>query len=100
MTTADPVAAVRTRLKPRFEALIAYLNETDEVLAASFFTGMLVSLLQADSEDALLAVFFELSATAFMGFQFDEQSWAMADHILEEAQHIAHTFSAPADNIH
>ncbi|MEM9622123.1 MAG: hypothetical protein AAF993_10770 [Pseudomonadota bacterium] len=97
---SDPVEAVKDSLKPKFMVLIEYLNEQHEILAASFFTELLVNLTQAEEEEELLTVFFQLSSTAFMGFQFDPISWQLADEILQEAEQVAHTFSGSTQQMH
>ncbi len=96
----DAVEHVKDSLKPKFLTLIEYLNDQDEVLAASFFTELLVQLQSATEEEELLSVFINLSSTAFMGFQFDNVSWALADSILQEAEEVAHAFTAPASKAH
>ncbi len=90
----DAIATVKTELKPKLEGLIGYLNETGEVAAASFFTNILVILVGLEEEEELLALFIELSTTAFQGFFFDEASWAMTDEILAYAEQVAQTFTA------
>lgn len=97
---AQPVQAVKASLKPKFIKLIDYLNEQNEVLAASFFTDLLVHLNLANEEEELLSVFLQLSSTAFMGFRFDDISWQLADTILLEAEQVAHTFSGPTGQMH
>ena len=82
------------------QSLIEYLNDQDEVLAAAFFTELLVHLQSATEEEELLSVFINLSSTAFMGFQFDNVSWALADSILLEAEQVAHAFTASGAQAH
>ena len=84
------IATVKDDLRPKLEALIEYLNESNEVAAASFFTNILVILAGLQHEEELLALFIELSTTAFQGFLFDETSWAMTDEILAYAEQVAH----------
>lgn len=96
----DAVENVKETLRPKFLTLIEYLNDQDEVLAASFFIELLVQLQSAREEEELLSVFINLSSTAFMGFQFDTVSWALADSILQEAEQVAHAFTAPASRAH
>ncbi len=88
------VEDVKASLKPKLEQLITYLSGEHEAAAAAFFTGILTQLLAVREEEELLALFLELSTTAFMGFSFDDVSWHLTDTILQEAEYTAHAFSA------
>ena len=94
------IETVKTELKPKLERLILYLNETNEVAAASFFTNILVVLTSLTEEEQLLELFIELSTTAFQGFVFDDVSWALTDDVLMYAEQIAQTFTASPDVPH
>ncbi len=96
----EAIDTVKDHLRPRLEALIEYLNENNEVAAASFFTNILVILVGLEHEEELLALFIELSTTAFQGFLFDETSWAMTDEVLAYAEQVAHAFTASEDESH
>ena len=96
----DAIESVKSELRPRLEKLVATLNEQHEVLAASFFTNILVQLVAATEEEDLLAVFIELSGAAFQGFAYDEESWALADDILAYAQNVAEAFTADPSQPH
>ena len=96
----NAIDTVKTELRPKLERLIVYLNETNEVMAASFFTNILVVLVQLDQEEQLLELFIELSTTAFQGFMFDDESWALTDDVLMYAEQIAEAFTADQDRPH
>lgn len=96
----NAIDTVKTELRPKLERLIVYLNETNEVMAASFFTNILVVLVQLDQEEQLLELFIELSTTAFQGFMFDDESWALTDDVLMYAEQIAEAFTADQDRAH
>ena len=96
----DAIETVKNELRPKLERLIGYLNETNEIMAASFFTNILVGLVNLTEEDQLLELFIELSTTAFQGFLFDEESWALTDDVLMYAEQVAQTFTANQDNAH
>ena len=88
------IDTVKAELRPKLERLIVYLNETNEVAPASFFTNILVILVGLSEEEQLLELFIELSTTAFQGFVFDDVSWALTDDVLAYAEQIAQTFMA------
>jgi hypothetical protein len=94
------IDTVKSQLRPKLERLIVYLNETNEVAAASFFTNILVILVNLSEEEQLLELFIELSTTAFQGFVFDEISWALTDDVLLYAEQIAQTFMADQSERH
>ncbi|MCR9260292.1 MAG: hypothetical protein NXH95_11255 [Pseudomonadaceae bacterium] len=96
----NAIETVQHDLRPKLEKLVGYLNETNEVMAASFFTNILVSLTQLTEEEQLLELFIELSTTAFQGFMFDDVSWALTDDVLLYAEQIAETFTADGDQVH
>ncbi len=96
----DLIDTVKIDLRPKLESLITYLNDTDEVVAASFFTQILVGLVALSEEEQLLELFIELSTTAFQGFHFDDQSWALTDDVLMYAEQIAQTLTANQDARH
>ncbi len=94
------IQTVKSELRPKLERLIVYLNETNEVVAASFFTNILVVLVGLTEEEQLLELFIELSTTAFQGFVFDDVSWALTDDVLLYAEQVAQTFTASPDLPH
>ena len=94
------IQTVKSELRPKLERLINYLNETNEVVAASFFTNILVVLVGLTEEEQLLELFIELSTTAFQGFVFDDVSWALTDDVLLYAEQVAQTFTASPDLPH
>ena len=94
MESNPAVARVQSQLRPKMERLIEYLNDQHEIMASAFFANLTVQLLQAQSEEDLLAWCIELSTIAFVGIQYDDVSWALADEILAEAEQISLTFTA------
>ena len=96
----DAIDTVKAELRPKLERLIGYLSDTNEVMAASFFTNILVGLVNVKEEEQLLELFIELSTTAFQGFLFDEESWALTDDVLMYAEQVAQTFTASQDSAH
>ena len=66
----------------------------------AFFTNLLAILNSAQAEEELLGFFIELSSTAFVGLQFDEDSAARIDHILAYSMEIAETFSVGTESPH
>ncbi len=95
----DPVAQVKPALETGLADLLTDMMEED-LEAAVFFAGILDSLRNATNEEALLEVFINLSTTAFRGFVFSEAMVARVDVVLEQAEHIAHAFTASADVRH
>ncbi|MEE4282064.1 MAG: hypothetical protein V2I41_08970 [Pseudomonadales bacterium] len=96
----NAIESVQSDLRPKLEKLVGYLNETNEVMAASFFTNILVALVQLTEEEQLLELFIELSTTAFQGFMFDDVSWALTDDVLLYAEQVAQTFTADDNQLH
>lgn len=96
----NAIDSVRDHLAPQLHTLISYFIEQNEVNAAQFFTGILAQLNTIQYEEELLALFIELSTTAFHGFLFDDVSWAMTDEILAYSIEISATFTASANNPH
>ena len=52
------------------------------------------------THEAKIELFIELSATAFQGFVFDDESWALTDDVLMYAEQIAEAFTADQDSPH
>ena len=91
---------VSEALKPKFEELISYLDESQQVAASAFFTGLLVKLIAVRQEEELLSLFMELSTTAFIGLEFDDFSAQLIDDILLHAQEVSATFAVDSSQTH
>ena len=91
---------VSETLKPKFEELISYLDESQQVAASAFFTGLLVKLIAVREEEELLSLFMELSTTAFIGLGFDDFSAQLIDDILLHAQEVSATFAVDSSQTH
>lgn len=91
---------VKSALRPKFFELIEYLDQTEQTAACAFFTNLLTILNAATHEEELLGFFIELSSTAFVGLQFDQEAADRIDHILAYSMEIAETFSVPAHAPH
>ncbi len=94
----DAVSTVKNDLRIKLEDLLTYLNGTDQMAAAAFFTKLLVDLSNVVSEEQLLEVFIELSTTAFLGIPFDDVALEIIDDLLMTAEQIAETFSVSDSN--
>ena len=57
-----------------------------------------IQLAQAKTEADLLGWCIELSRAAFIGIDYDQVSWALADEILADAELISMTFTASSEN--
>ncbi len=96
----EAIKQVSEALKPKFEELISYLDETQQIAASAFFTGILVKLIAVKEEEHLLSLFMELSTTAFIGLEFDDFSAQLIDEILLHAQEVSATFAVDSSQTH
>ncbi|MEM7078857.1 MAG: hypothetical protein AAF513_09535 [Pseudomonadota bacterium] len=96
----DAITTVREDLKPEFTHLIEYLNDSGQLEASTFFTELLIKLVSAQDEEALLSFFLDLSTTAFVGLTFDDQAAQLIDDLLAHSMQITETFSASTDHPH
>ena len=97
----EAVIQVSQELKPKFEELISYLDDSQQVAASAFFTDLLVKLLAVkEEEEQLLSLFMELSTTAFIGLEFDDFSAQLIDEILLHAQEVSATFAVDSSQTH
>ena len=96
----EAIKQVSEALKPKFEELISYLDESQQVAASVFFTGLLVKLIAVKEEEHLLSLFMELSTTAFIGLEFDDFSAQLIDEILLHAQEVSATFAVDFSQTH
>jgi hypothetical protein len=85
-TAADPQAAV----KP---------GGADLPLCA-FFTGIRIQAQAMQAEEDVLALFFELSATAFLGFEYSGDVAKAIDELLATAEQIAFAMTASDERPH
>mgnify|MGYP003318622171 FL=1 len=96
----EAVIQISAELKPKFETLISYLEESQQVAASAFFTDLLVKLIAVKEEEHLLGLFMELSTTAFVGLEFDDFSAQLIDEILLHAQEVSATFAVDSSQTH
>jgi hypothetical protein len=78
---------------------LAFAEAADLPLRA-FFTGILLQAEAMREEDDVLALFFELSTTAFLGFQYSAELAGAIDDLLAVAERIAFTMTAPVEHPH
>ncbi len=90
----DFVESAREQLAPLISAVIDGLDHERQVLELSFFTLRLVETNQMREGGDLLALFLELSTTAFQGFSFSTEQAAQIDHLLATAENISFALSA------
>ena len=96
----EAVIQVSQELKPKFEELISYLDDSQQVAASAFFTDLLIKLIAVKEEEELLSLFMELSTTAFIGLEFDDFSAQLIDEILLHAQEVSATFAVDSSQTH
>jgi hypothetical protein len=66
----------------------------------AFFTGVLLQARAMRHEEDVLALFFELSTTAFQGFVYPPEVAEAIDDLLAAAEQIAFTMTAPHQQRH
>ena len=74
--------------------------EAADLPLQAFFTGILLQAEAMRAEDDVLALFYELSTTAYLGFQYSPEVARAIDDLLAAAERIAFTMSAPAEHPH
>lgn len=94
------VENARRQLLPHLEAVLGSFDPQAEPGPAAFFTLLMMSLRQAQDDADLMGLFFELSATAFQGFEFSSPQAERVDALLAVAESIAFTLAAPSDDPH
>lgn len=92
--TEDPVAVGLDGMTGRVFA------EAADLPLRAFFTGILLQAQAMQAEDDVLALFFELSTTAFLGFQYSADVARAIDDLLAVAERIAFTMTAPVEHPH
>jgi hypothetical protein len=92
------VAYAKAELIPQLDRLL----ELTAVEAPErwFFSGLVVQAHAMRAEEDVLALFFELSTTAFHGFAFDVEQARAIDELLVAAERIAFTMTASGDRPH
>jgi hypothetical protein len=98
--TMDLVDNARAQLEPLLEAVIRQLHAERNSAPVPFFSLLFVHLQQIQDEGDLANLFFELSTTAFQGFEFSESQAALVDQLLGVCESIAFTLSAPSTDAH
>ena len=88
------VGSAHEQLVPLISAVIDQLDSERQVLELSFFTLRLVEANQMREGGDLLALFLELSTTAFQGFSFTAAQAAQIDRLLATAEDISFALSA------
>lgn len=101
MPELDPVvAAAQAQLRPKFDALLAQLDEDGAVQQMLFFTNNLLALQHARDPMNIGELFIQLSTTAFLGFEFSPAQAVLVDELLEQAEQLAHALSADSSQAH
>lgn len=75
-------------------------SNPDDLPIVAFFTGILHRAHAMQAEEDVLDLFFELSNTAFLGFQFSPALARVVDDLLAAAERIAFTMTAPDQEPH
>jgi hypothetical protein len=92
--------AVKIELDSRLETLVEHLTVAGGGRAAAFFDRLRRATDAVEDEPDLLEVFFELSTTAFQGFDFDPLAASLIDELLAYAEQVSHAFMASTENPH
>jgi len=95
-----PVAAADAPDGVGGDGISLALAEAADLPLRAFFTGILVQAEAMREEDDVLALFFELSTTAFLGFQYSSELAGAIDDLLAAAERIAFTMTAPVEHPH
>lgn len=92
------VAYAKTELIPQIERLLE--RTASDAPERWFFSALLVQAHAMKEEEDVLALFFELSTTAFHGFEFDVEQARTIDELLVAAERIAFTMTATGERPH
>lgn len=92
------VEASRAQIEPLLTSVIDSLDAAGNAYPMTFFTRMLITLRTIEEEAELLALFFELSTTAFQGFAFSAAEARLIDALLAECEAIALTLSVGGEH--
>jgi len=94
-----PIAVDRASASP--DGLTGFVfAEAADLPMRAFFTGILLQAQAMQAEEDVLALFFELSTTAFLGFQYTSDVAEAIDDLLAVAERIAFTMTAPVGHPH
>jgi len=85
---------VREQLVPLLSALCKILEKNEEAAAWLFFHQIQVGLEIAEQEAEIGNFVIELSASAFLGFNYSDDALLILDQVLDRAIQIADTMSA------
>ncbi len=91
---------VKAQLRPRFITVLQALADQNEFNGIAFFTEVLGLLDTSECEEDLINMCINLSRAAFEGIAYDDASWQLVDELLEDAQNIAHAFTAQPSDPH
>ncbi len=97
---ADPVDQARAEMEPLLDRLCTLLEDEGESRPAEFFAQILGGLRNARDAEDLAGPFMQLSTCAFVGFVYSPAAALLVDRILECAQRMSMTLSAPEDSPH
>ena len=100
MTAPAHIDQVKAQLRPRFLSVLKQLADEGEFAGVQFFTEVVTLLDNAEDEEGLIHMCIELSRAAFVGIAYSDISWALTDALLEDAQNIAHAFTADGGQAH
>lgn len=95
-----PVAAADASGGAGSDGMSLAFAEAADLPLRAFFTGILLQAEAMRAEDDVLALFFELSTTAFLGFQYSAELAGAIDDLLAAAERIAFTMTAPVEHPH
>lgn len=82
------------------EGISLAFSEASDLPLRAFFTGIRLQARAMQAEDDVLGLFFELSTTAFLGFQYTSELTEAIDNLLAVAERIAFTMTAPVEHPH
>ncbi|MFU8816848.1 MAG: hypothetical protein ACNA7W_15985 [Pseudomonadales bacterium] len=78
----------------------ALLSDDTDLPLRAFFTSVLLQAQSMQAEEDVLALFFELSTTAFLGFEYSPPVARAIDDLLAVAERMAFTMTAPDQHRH
>ncbi len=100
MSSTNHIDQVKAQLRPRFLRVLRQLADEGEFNGIGFFTEALELLDSAEDEEGLIHMCINLSRAAFVGIAYSDTSWQLTDELLEDAQNIAHAFTADGSEPH
>lgn len=96
----DPIEHVRENLVPLLSAIVISVEEEGNAQQASFFRRVRGGLETADDPVDLAEPFMELSAAAFMGFDYSPPVAMLLDQLLMHASQLTEALSIDDDEVH